>query len=43
TSGKQAQNLNGVGKSSANKVQEFLEWGKIATLEEMKAEAEAVM
>jgi hypothetical protein len=37
TSGKQATKLKGIGKSSAAKIEEFLETGTIHTLEEFRA------
>lgn len=37
TSGKQAMKLKGIGKSSATKIDEFLETGTMATLEEYRA------
>ena len=36
TSGKEAKKLAGIGKSSADKIDEFLSSGKVAKLEEYK-------
>ena len=36
TSGKEAQKLKGIGKSSGEKIQEFLDTGKVAKLEEYR-------